>query len=78
MADYTPIDCARHSEYELAILRAERLRIYWCQLHDQPQVEILKPSDLQTRNHAEYLIAERQNGQRLEIRLDHIRKVEPV
>jgi Rho-binding antiterminator len=78
MTDYTPIDCALHSEYELAILHGTRLRISWCQPDGQLHVEVLKPRDLQTRKHEEYLLAEQHAGQQLELRLDQIRKIEPM
>jgi len=79
MTDYTPIDCALHSEYELAIMHAKRLRVSWRPPDDvQLQVEILKPLDLQTCNHEEYLLAERRDGQQLKLRLDCIRKIEAI
>jgi len=78
MADYTPIDCGLYSEYELAILQGERLRISWCQPDDQPRIDVLKPRGLQTRNREEYLIAEQQDGQHLELRLDYIRRIEII
>ena len=78
MTDYTPIECSLHSEYELAILRAKHLRISWLQPDGQLRVEVLKPRDLQTRNHEEYLIAEQRDGQQRELRLDYIRKIESL
>lgn len=78
MTDYTPIDCGLHSEYELAILHAKRLRISWRRTDGQLHIDVLKARDLQTRNHEEYLIAEQHNGQQLELRLDYIRKIEPL
>lgn len=78
MTDYVTIDCALHSEYELAILHAKRLRISWCQPDGQLHVDVLQPRDLKTRDHEEYLIAEQNDSQQLELRLDHIRKFEAV
>jgi Rho-binding antiterminator len=78
MTDYTPIDCALHSEYELAIVHGLHLRISWSRPDGRRHVEVLKPRDLKTRNHEEYLIAEQPDGQQLEIRLDRIRKIEPI
>lgn len=72
MSDYTPIDCDKYSEYELAIIRKWKLRIGWRDAHGQTHVEMLLPRDLQTRLGEEYLIAETLNGESLEIRLDHI------
>jgi transcriptional antiterminator Rof (Rho-off) len=39
-------------------------------------MEILLPIDLKTRDHAEYLLARRQTGEELEMRLDQIVRVE--
>jgi Rho-binding antiterminator len=78
MTDYTPIDCGLYSEYELAILHRKRLRILWQEPNGKAHLELLEPKDLKTRNHEEFLIAENMKGQRLELRLDHIRKAEAV
>lgn len=78
MTDYTPIECGLHSQYELAILHGKRLQISWVQPDGQLRVEVLKPRDLQTRNHEEYLIAEQHDGQQLELRLDYIRKIDAI
>lgn len=72
MSDYTPIDCDRYSEYELAILRKRRLRICWRDTEAVTHVEMLLPRDLQTRHGEEFLIAENAAGEQLEIRLDRI------
>jgi len=78
MTDCTPIGCGLHSKYELAILHGKRLHISWVQPDGQLRVEVLKPRDLQTRNHEEYLIAEQHDGQQLELRLDYIRKIDAI
>lgn len=72
MSDYTPIDCARYSEYELAILRRWKLRIAWRDEAGLSHVEMLRPCDLQTRHGEEFLIAENSSGEQLKIRLDQI------
>ncbi len=76
--DYTPISCALYSEYELAILRRQRLRLRWCE--DNVIYErVLRPLDLQTREHQEFLIAcGEEDGRVWRIRLDHILKKEPA
>lgn len=73
---YTPIDCGIYSSYELAILRGWRLQITWQDPAGMNHIELLRPRDLQTRDHAEYLIAERGDGERVEIRLDRIREAQ--
>jgi Rho-binding antiterminator len=75
MTDYTPVECGIYSEYELAILHGKRLRICWRSADGQPRMEVLTPRDLRTRDHAEYLLAERHGGQLLALRLDYISKV---
>lgn len=72
MTDYTPIDCDRYSEYELAILRKWRLRLGWRDGAGLTHVETVLPTDLQTRHGEEFLIAETSAGERVEIRLDLI------
>jgi len=78
MTDYTPIDCGLHSEYELAILRGNRLRISWRGADGQHHLDVLKPLDLQTRKREEFLIGEDRHGRQLELRLDHIFKTEQL
>jgi Rho-binding antiterminator len=78
MSDYTPIDCNLHSEYELAIIQGKRLRTFWRDQDGRHGTEVLKPCDLLTRNHEEFLVVESPQGQQLEIRLDHIDKAETI
>lgn len=74
--DYIPIDCHTYSEYELAIIRGWQLRLSWQDDAGIAHIEQLHPRDLQTRDHIEYLVAERENGERIEIRLDRIREAQ--
>ncbi len=70
---YTPIACGVYSEYEVAILHRETLRLHWRDAHGMDHIERVVPRDLQTRNHCEYLIAEDcADGSMLELRLDRI------
>lgn len=77
MTEYTPIDCAQYSEYELAILQGRRLRISWTDTHGQACVDVLTPQDLVTRDHAEFLVGKLADGQTRELRLDRIIRSEP-
>ncbi|OOG25985.1 transcriptional antiterminator, Rof [Thioalkalivibrio denitrificans] len=70
--EYTPIPCALYSEYELAILRRRTLRVRWKDRYGMDRVETLKPVDLRTRRHAEFMIARNQLGQQRVLRLDRI------
>ncbi len=78
MTDYVPIDCGLHSQYELAIMHRQRLRISWRDAQGGTHVELLEPRDLLTRAGAEYLLADTPDGRRLELRLDHIQHTDPL
>ena len=78
MSDYQPISCANYDHFEIAILHGKSLRVTW---HDEQalvHVEILRPRDLQTRNGAEFLLADTRTGQRIELRLDKIVQAQPL
>lgn len=70
--NYTPIDCGVYSEYEMAIMHRRRMRLHWQGQDGIDHIENVMPQDLQTRDKCEYLIAERQDGSTLQLRLDHI------
>lgn len=80
MSDYTPISCELYARYEHWIVRRRTIRIAWREIEPRPQtyLESLRPIDLQTRRHVEYLVARRLSGERLELRLDCIVKAEPL
>ena len=74
---YSPIACARYSEYEVAILHRRKLHLRWREdnvFHDQ----VVLPLDLKTLNHEEFLICRDASGETVTIRLDHIQRMEPV
>lgn len=74
---YSPIACARYSEYEVAILHRRKLHLRWREdnvFHDQ----VVLPLDLKTLNHEEFLICRAASGETVTIRLDHIQRMEPV
>ncbi len=73
MTDYRPIDCKTYGEYELAIVRRQRLRVRWQDASGLPHVETLVPLDLETCEGEEFLHAQNANGERLRLRLDRIR-----
>jgi len=47
-------------------------RVAWREPHGQLHTEVLKPRDLEARNHEEFLIADDSNGQQRKLRLDYI------
>jgi Rho-binding antiterminator len=77
-AEYIPVSCERHSEYELAIMRRLSLAITWKDEHDESQSETLEPYDLVTEQKIEYLLARRSHGEVVKMRLDKIIEAHPI
>jgi Rho-binding antiterminator len=75
---YQPISCALYSQFELSILRGERLRLAWRRGGGLTCMETVRPLDLRTRRHAEYLILRRSDGRRRFLRLDRIVQAEAL
>lgn len=78
MTDYRPVDCALHSEYELAIMQHRRLHITWSGNDATTRSEVVMPTDLYTRQGEEYMIITRSDGQIGQIRLDRIIRYHPA
>jgi Rho-binding antiterminator len=78
MSDYKPVSCELYAQFEHWIVRRQRLRVAWKDGAMPPHIESLQPLDLRTREHAEYLIARRHGGGRLELRLDRIVRAQPI
>lgn len=78
MSRYHPIPCETYAELEVAILHQVRLRVAWRSVNGAMHVQRLTPKDLNTRNHEEFLLAEDDNGEAVEIRLDRIRRFEAL
>ncbi|MCP5420527.1 MAG: transcriptional antiterminator, Rof [Gammaproteobacteria bacterium] len=76
VSDYIPIDCELYSRYELAIIQRRMLRLAWRDLDGLMHLETLLPINLETRDHAEYLIFKNQAGLVQSIRLDRIVRFE--
>jgi len=71
---YTPIDCGVYSEYEVAILHKRPMRLHWQDDEGGDHTDNVTPRDLETADKREYLIAERDDGSELKVRLDRILK----
>lgn len=71
---YTPIDCGVYSEYEVAILHKRPVRLHWQDDEGGDHNEEVMPRDLKTEDKREYLIAERDDGSEIKVRLDRILK----
>lgn len=78
MTGYQPISCQTYAELELAVMHKDHLRVAWHGDDGRLHVAQLIPSDLQTRNHEEYLLATDSDGEPLEIRLDRIHRFEKI
>jgi len=76
--DYTPISCARYSDYEVAILHRQALRVRWKAADGGEHIARLRPLDLETKAGAEFLIAEDSHGEPLRLRLDWIQSAETI
>ncbi len=76
MTDYKPIPCEDYARYEAWILCGQRLRLAWRDERGETHLEQVRPLDLQTRNHAEYLVMQRSGGGRVALRLDKIVKAQ--
>jgi len=70
--DYIPIDCGLYSEYELAIMHRDRLRLSWRDHTGIVHIGIVTPTDLRTRSGAEFMVVTGQDGTTFKIRLDRI------
>lgn len=71
-SDYTPIDCATHSQFELHIMHKDSLKVCWNDEVGMTHIDIIQPYDLQSSKQGEYMYAYSSEKQRLQIRLDKI------
>lgn len=68
---YSPMDCEQYSRLELAILHGRTLRLRWVG-RGMSHIECVRPEDLRTRRHAEYLLLRDAMARRRFLRLDRI------
>ena len=69
---YQPIPCALHDEYEIAIMHKKTLRIKWSNEEGNQHIENILAKDILVKDKQEFLVADRENGDALCIRLDKI------
>ncbi len=67
MSNYQRISCEDHSVYELAIMRAQSIKV----LIDNKE-QTLRPKDIVAREGAEFLLYIDELGNDQEIRADHV------
>ena len=61
-----------HDEFEMAIMRRQKLRITWLDDSGCLHESLVLPVDTRAESGEEFLIAEEEGGNRLTIRLDRI------
>lgn len=71
---YVPIGCDRYSEYELAIMHRQKLRLRWRDDNVIYEQDVL-PTNLKTADHEEFLICRGDDGTVHTVRLDRIQKM---
>lgn len=75
MSKYQPISCASYERLELSILHGEALLLSWQDAAGLDHLEVVRPRDLETCRGEEFLIACRESGSELRVRLDRIRQL---
>ena len=76
MSDYTPVSCEAHSLYELAVMQRKRVLVRWNDSHGVKEMHLL-PTDVETKNREEFLVALDRSNETLHIRLDRILSFQP-
>lgn len=71
---YIPIDCGLHSNYELLAMHRREVDVCWDSASGMEE-KTGRVVDVFTRNKAEYLRLLLAEGDIVDIRLDHIRKI---
>jgi transcriptional antiterminator Rof (Rho-off) len=69
--DYVPITCAFHERLEFAVLRRQRLRLRYSE-GERVEEGVLLPTDVVTRDGAEWLHCRDDDGQERVLRLDRL------
>jgi Rho-binding antiterminator len=72
MIDYVPIACVEHERLEFAVLRRQRLRLEYRDEAGQTLSVIVLPTDVETRDGAEWLSYRTADGTTGVLRLDRI------
>lgn len=76
--DYKPIPCAFHERLEFAVLRRQKLKLQLLQVAGRNAEEIALPTDVFTRDGAEWIDLVWSDGSTGRVRLDAILRAEPV
>jgi Rho-binding antiterminator len=76
--EYVPISCMAHERLEFAVLRRQRLRLRLRGEGGEERQLIVLPTDVVTRDRAEWLSYRTEEGERGVVRLDGILSAEPA
>jgi transcriptional antiterminator Rof (Rho-off) len=79
-SDYTPIACALHDRYEIAIMHRQVLHIEWLDASGESHMADVMPLDIKVSQGEEFLVARPvsadDDDEPYEIRLDRVRLCE--
>jgi transcriptional antiterminator Rof (Rho-off) len=78
LSDYRPIACAFYDVFEIAVMRGQPLQLDWRDDSGERHSRRVQPRDLRIMDGAEYLIADCDGGEPLQLRLDRIDGATPV
>jgi len=78
MPDYVPIPCIEHERLEFAVLRRQKLSLKWLDEAGEARHATVLPTDVATRDQAEWLTYLDANGMIGVLRLDRILAATPA
>lgn len=78
MPEYLPIACAEHERLEFAVLRRQRLQLRYRGEDGEERDGVVLPTDVQTRERAEWLTFIGADGAAGVVRLDRIISARPA
>jgi Rho-binding antiterminator len=78
MSDYVPIACIEHERLEFAVLRRQKLALQIQDASGDVCSMTVLPTDVATRNQAEWLSYREESGAVGIVRLDRIQSVKPA
>lgn len=78
MNEYVPIACVEHERLEFAVLRRQKLTLRVLDESGTAQTLTVLPTDVATRDQAEWLTYREDSGVVGVVRLDRIQSAQPV
>jgi Rho-binding antiterminator len=78
MSDYVPIACIEHERLEFAVLRRQKLALQIQDASGNVYSMTVLPTDVATRNQAEWLSYREESGAVGIVRLDRIQSIKPA